>query len=251
MTLIESFSTYGTILKPAKLPELARTDAFRFGASLTIPSGRAIGLKTSDHKAYAFASGASDGTQLMIGFSVYSFKTDAAGLAYIGDQTAVASRIASASQEMPVYIRGVFDPQDVSTAATVTANVVTYTPAGTITTGDVNTITWTRPNGTTKAISFTVAGTTTATAVANGLRAAWNADAELVLLATASGTATFIVTANTAGNDIAGQLAPSVVGVGTLTEANTTAAAGRAIADIVTSRPAAHVGGDGYWYLLD
>lgn len=250
MTLIETQGTYDDLLLPARAPELARILPFRPAVSLTVPRGRAMAIKTADNLLYPFATGQSDGTQNFAGFSQYSFRTDANGLAYWGTVSTSAAYRASPHQTVPLYVAGVFRPNDVTTAATVTANVVTYTPGGTITTGDINTITYTAANLQTYSISFTVGATTTATAVANGLRAAWLAHSFLPNIATASGTATFILTANIAGNDIATPLAPSVTGVGTLTEVNTTAAAGRVFSQIVTSRPGSYLEPDGLWHVV-
>lgn len=248
VTLIESWDQL-MILTPVQNPNDARQEAVIWGASLTITAGMAIGMKTADRKAYPFASGASDGTQIFAGFAMYTGRTDANGLFYKGDTGSTPNYRVTPDRTSPIWQNGVFDPADVTTAATPTANIVTFTPGGTITAGDVNTITYTRPDKTTVVITFTTV-TTTATAVSNGLRAAWNANPELALLATASGTATFIVTANIAGNDISSNLASTVPGgTGTLTKANSTAAAGRAIADIVTSRPDAITLPNGYWRL--
>lgn len=250
MTLIETQGTYDDMLIPARAPEIARTNPFRPGVSLTIPAGRSMAIKTSDQLLYPFVSGASDGTELWAGFAAYSFRTDANGLAYMGTVATAAAYRSSPSQLVTIYQCGVFRPNDVTTSATNTKNKLTYTPAGTITTGDINTITYTAPNLQTYSISFTVGATTTATAVANGLRAAWNAHAYLPNIATASGTATFIIEANIAGNDIAGLFAPSVTGVGTLTEVETTAEAGRVFSQIVTARPGSYIEPGGLWHVV-
>lgn len=103
--------------------------------------------------------------------------------------------------------------------AGLTAEVTTLTPGGTITTGDVNTITFKDEAGNTIAtVSFTVAGTTTAAAVVTGLAAAIAANAYANATVSVSGTGTLILTAKTAGT--AFYVTPSVTGVGTLTGTN-------------------------------
>lgn len=112
--------------------------------------------------------------------------------------------------------------------APLIAQVATITPAGTITTGDVNTLTVTDELGATIAtISFTVGGTTTAAAIVTGLTAAWNANPITVALATPSGTGTFILTAVSAG--VPFYVASAVTGVGTLTTVATTANSGPSV----------------------
>jgi hypothetical protein len=114
-------------------------------------------------------------------------------------------------------------PQFTGTAAAV-AQVRTFTPGGTITAGDVNTLTATLEDGSTVAASYTALSSPTAATVSAGLIAAWAANATLAALATASGTSTVVLTAAAAG--VPFNVAPSVTGVGTLTAANTTASSG-------------------------
>lgn len=109
-------------------------------------------------------------------------------------------------------------------SAAAVAQVDTYTPAGSITTGDVNHLVYTAPDGSTQDISFTVGGTTTAAAVSAGLIAAWAANPITAAAATASGTATVVLTARAAG--VPFSVASSVTGSGTLTRAATTASSG-------------------------
>jgi hypothetical protein len=248
MTLLYSFDPATTILQPSMEPASAKTRPLRFGVNQTITKGQSIGVKTADKLAYAFATGAGDGTQLWMGFSKFSFKTDANGLAYFTTISAVGDPFIGAEQTMPIYMNGIFNPFDVTTAAAPTTNVVTFTPT-TVTTGDVNRVTYNRPNGTSIAATFTVGGTATAAAVVTGLTAAWNAIPELTNLAVASGSTTFILTAVVPGWDINSLLVGSVTGTGTLPKANTTPAAGRAIADIQTSRPGTVAIAGGHWMI--
>lgn len=128
------------------------------------------------------------------------------------------------------------------------SEVDTFTFAGTIATADVYTATITYGGLQTRTISFTVAGTTTATAVSNGLRAAWNADPYFSQYATVSGTATLIATNNVPGS--LSNIAITSSGAGTITKVVTTPALGKNIADIQASRPGCYVLSPyGFWVI--
>lgn len=122
----------------------------------------------------------------------------------------------------------------------------TFTPANP-TTADVYTLTLTLPDLTTKAISATVGATQTAAAISALLIAAWNADPVASAYATASGTSTVVLTAVNLGSSLS--IAGSVVGTGTISKATTTAATGRAIADIIGGAPGARVLHNGFWQI--
>lgn len=350
LTALEQFDL-SQILQPVQNPQDARQDAVKWGASLTIARGQAIAIKTSDHLAYAFNPSASDGTQNFAGFSMYTLKTDANNLVYFGGVSTTPSYRLGPYMTAPIWTKGTFNPQDVSTNATgtavaevdtftpaspttgdiysvttaggdeasfvigatqtaaaavtgmtnswnsnpvlvalatasgsttfiltgvnpgvalnltskvvgtgtfakvqttapvsgITAQVLTFTPT-TVTTGDVNTITYTYPDGTVGgAASFTVGATQTATAVVTGLIAAWNANAFLKSIATPSGSTTFILTSKVAGN--ADAITGAVVGTGTIPRVVTTAALGRNLADIQVSCPGARLLHNGFWYI--
>jgi hypothetical protein len=230
-------------LQPIQRPEDARQDALRFAASLTVAKGQAIGIRTSTGLAEPLVPGATNGTQNFVGFSMYAFTTDGSGNVLYNGSTVGWLNTNHATS--PVWIAGIFDPADLTTKATPVAEVDTFTPGGTITTGDVDTLTYTAPDGTVTAVSFTVAGTTTAAAVSAGLIAAWNANATTAAVATATGSSTVILTATTAGTPFT--VASSVTGVGTLTRAATTPASGRAIADVLVGAPGARVLHNGFW----
>lgn len=231
------------MLQPIQNPQDARTDAVKFKASITLVAGQAVGIKTSTGLAEALVPGASDGTQNFVGFSMYDFTTDSSGKVLFNGTT--TGWLNSAWNTAPIFTCGTFDPADLKTKATPVAEVDTFTPGGTITTGDVDTLTYTAPDGTVTTASFTVAGTTTAAAVSAGLIAAWNANATLAAVATATGTSTVILTGVSAGTPFT--VASSVVGVGTLTRAATTPASGRAIADVLVGAPGARVLHNGFW----
>ena len=104
------------------------------------------------------------------------------------------------------------------------AEVDTFTPASP-TTGDVNTLTVKNEYAVTiTTVSFTVGTTQTAAAVVTGLTAAWNANLIASPLAAASGSATFILTANPAGRPL--HVTSAVTGTGTLTKATTISSSG-------------------------
>jgi hypothetical protein len=240
---LETFTPQGLILRPFENPDKALTNAVGFGANLTISYGTIIGKKTSDQRCYPYASGASDGTQVAIGLSEYSFSTDANGKVFLGN-TAVTTpsfRLTPLSTST-IFTCGTFDIYDLKSAATPVAEVDTFTPGGTITAGDVNTLTYTGPDLTTTAISFTTA-TTTAAAVSAGLIAAWNANATTSALATASGTTTVVLTGKTPGRAL--NTTSSVTGVGTLTKATTTPASGATPSDFTTAFPGSRLQANG------
>jgi hypothetical protein len=232
ITTIEQFSL-ADILTPAQRPEDARQNAVIFGPNLTILKGTFLGKKTADQKMYAYVNGAGDGTQVPSAIAMYTFKTDANGLAYLGDSTTVSTRNGPWTT-MPVWESGVFDPNELGVAALV-AEVDTFTPA-TIEVGDIFTLTYTRPDLTTKAISFTATATTAAN-VSAGIIALWNADNELAGVATASGTSTVVLTGKVAG--VAFSVASTTTDGGvantqTFARVATTAASGRSMANILT-----------------
>lgn len=119
------------------------------------------------------------------------------------------------------------------------AEVDTFTLAGTIVTGDVYTATITYPNASTHTVTATVGATTTPTAVDALLIAAWNANPMASGLATASGTATFILTGATVGAAMSVEITSS--GAGTIAKVVTKPALGRNLNDILAGAPGAHI----------
>lgn len=115
------------------------------------------------------------------------------------------------------------------------------------TTGDIYTLTYTNGANQTFAVSATVGATQTATAISALLIAAWNADPYLGTLATATGTATVVITAAYSGQPL--NIAGSVVGTGTIAKVVTNAATGRSLADILPGCPGARVLHNGFWEL--
>jgi len=219
------------MLQPAQYPNDARQDAVKPGVSLTVVKGQALAIKTADSLAYPLATAASDGTQNAIGFSMYDFKTDSNGKVYFADSTTASWRN-SAWDTAPYWKTGIFDPTDLTTNASgnAVAEVDTFTPTSP-TTNDVYTMYL--PNGDT--VSATVGGTQTATATVTLLKAAWNANAYAAALATASGTATFILTSNNPGHAL--NVTSGVVGTGTNPKVVTTAASGGVTAEVDTYTP--------------
>jgi hypothetical protein len=55
-----------------------------------------------------------DGTQVAVGICVYDIKTDANGLVYFSDSSAVASASNPQNQSAPIFIAGIFDPNDLT-----------------------------------------------------------------------------------------------------------------------------------------
>jgi hypothetical protein len=209
-----------------------------------------VAKKTADNLMYAFASGASDGTQLFAGFSMYDFATDANGIAYFGT-SAVPSWFNMGNQSMPYFYAGTFDPLDLRTAAAPATQVLTFTPTN-VEIGDIFSIIFTDGGGNTETVTFT-ATAATAGNVAAALVALVNANDIMSQEVTATGTVTVILTANVPGN--APAFTSTAVNGGaadtqTLTKVVTTAATGRSIGDITTSRPGAVVlPGNGFWLI--
>lgn len=236
-TQLYDFQPGVNMLTPVVIPQGARIDAADFAVSKTFVKGQALGKKTSDLLLYPLDKGATDGTQNFVGFNGISMKTDANGKIYFvtGTDSAAAHPFALPMSTAPIWIKGTFDPEDLVTAYSVTttdtAEVLTFTPASP-TTGDIYTM-YDR-NGAVLA-TFTVAGTQTATATVTGLKAAWNANANAVLLAAASGTATLILTAVEPGT--ATGINSGVSGTGTNAKVITTAASGGVQGDVLTFTP--------------
>jgi hypothetical protein len=243
LTQIEAFDL-SQILQPAQRPEDARQDAIAFGASQTITKGVAIGIKTADKKGYIMVPGAGDGTQNFAGFNMYSIVTDATGLVYQGTTAGPNVRLGPWTTS-PIWVNGIFNPQDVQTKGTPAGEVDTFTPGGTITTGDIYKLTLTLNTGATYVVQITVGATATAAAVSAAMIAAWNADKTASYYAVASGSTTVVLTAQNLGTAL--NVASSVTGVGTFTKVQTTAATGRSIADITPGRPGACVLHNGFW----
>lgn len=209
-----------------------RLEPVGFGPSLTITRGQAMGQKTSDARCYPLNPNASDGTQVFKGFSQYSLTTDSSSNVDLtfGGTGAGTNFFTPPSGYCALYCSGIFNPNNLTTAVTgaAVAEVDTITAAGTITVGDLYTIIL--PNGV--QVDYEAQATPTATTVANGLRAAWNANPISAALATASGTATMILTAKTAGDALG--LAVSVNGIGTIALVITTAAVAGAQSEVDT-----------------
>jgi len=219
-------------IQPFQRPEDARQDAGVFGPSQTILFGTVLGRKTSDNKLYPWVHGNSDGTQTPVAVNKRSLMTDANGQVFYQGST-TPSRVNSPWTTSVIYKSGIFAVNDIVTGSLV-AEVDTFTPA-TVTTGDVNKLTITYPDLSTRVISATVGATATAAAISALLIAAWNADPYASQLATASGTNTVVLTAKRSG--VAFSVASSVTGTGTLTRAATTAASGRSITNLLTDWP--------------
>jgi len=173
-TVIEVFDL-SRILVPVQHPEDARWDSVAWGPNLTVLRGTFAGQKTADMKMYPFVSGAGDGTQTARGIAMYDFMTDANGKVFYGPSTTPSAR-AGPWMTSPLYIRGIFDSEELQTAVTPAGEVDTFTPAN-VAVGNVFTLTATQKNGTTTTISYTAAATTAADVV-TGLTALINASIE-------------------------------------------------------------------------
>ena len=196
---------------------------------------------------YPLNIAATDGTQTFGGFSQYDCATDSSGNVFLvtGGTAAGTSYFAAPSQYSDMYTGGIFNPNDLSTAATANevAEVDTITPTNP-TTGDIYSVTTAGGDS----AAFTVGGTQTATATVTGLKNAWNSNPVLVGLATASGTATLILTAVTKGSPL--NLTATAVGTGTVALVITTAAVAGLQGEVDTFTPANPTTGDVYTLTL-
>lgn len=120
------------------------------------------------------------------------------------------------------------------------AQVTTITPAGSVTTGDVYTVSV--PDG--AGVSITVGATQTAAGAVTLLLAAWKANPVLVALATATGSTTFILTAVQPGVNLG--ITSGVSGTGTVSQTVSTAAASYLTTEVDTITPTNPTTGDVY-----
>lgn len=249
-TTIETYAL--NMLQPAQRPEDARQDAMRFAASLTVRKGQAVSVTTATGLGGVLVPGGSAGAQNFVGFSMYDFMTDASQNVFLSDSTTAGWRN-SPLPTAPIWVNGIFDPADLSTKATPVAQVDTYTAAGTVTVDDIYTVQYTAPDGTITSIAYTALTSPTASTVAAGLKALWNANATLAAVATATGTATLILTGVTAGTPFVtvnpAGTASTGAAVGTFTRVATTAASGRALADVLIGCPGARLLHNGFWQI--
>ena len=110
-------------------------------------------------------------------------------------------------------------------AAPAIAQVDTFTPGGSITAGDVDTLTAIDEGGNTVvAITYTAPASPSVAIVAAGLIAAWNSNAAAAAIATATGSSAVVLTAKTAG--VPQFVTGSVAGAGTISKASTIANSG-------------------------
>lgn len=236
------------VLMPALPSPLNRLSPVPLGASLTLTKGQALARKTSDNKFYPLNIAATDGTQTFAGWNQYACLTDSSGVVYFGGATAGANFFTPPYQYGSIWTGGIFDPTDLVTAAagTVGAEVDTITPAGTITAADIFEIQIpASARGPATTVQFiAVSGSVTPTNIVTGLTAAWNANATAAALATASGTATLILTSKFPGEPM--NLTSYVQGVGTAAKVITTAAVSAQKAEIDTFTASSPTTGDVY-----
>lgn len=227
------------ILQPAQPSMYGRLTPSPFGANLTLAKGQSLGRKTSDGKMYAFNPLATDGTNTWAGFNAQSLGTDASGNVFYVAGTTTAQWNVWVPQSLygSFWTGGIFIPNDVFTASptgTLTAEVDTLTPAGTITAADnfVIAVPSTGVGPDTEVNFVAVAGSVTPTNIVTGLKTAWAANPIANALATATGTATLILTAKT--SSVPMNLTAYCEGVGTLTLVITTPAVSAQTAEVDT-----------------
>lgn len=101
-------------LKPTAFPDMARKTSGRFVANATFAKGQAVGRVTSSGLLTAYNSGASDGSQVCLGFTEFAFRTDANGAIFLGDETPTDSQRAVALTEAPYFIAGTFNTTELA-----------------------------------------------------------------------------------------------------------------------------------------
>jgi hypothetical protein len=132
------------MLQPVQRPEDARQDACKFKASMTRrrPGGRHQDLHRPRRSAGAGCIGRHAELRRLLDVRLHHrFQRQGAV------QRHTANWLNTGMEHRAVWIAGIFDPADVKTKATPVAEVDTFTPA-TVTTGDVDTLTYTAPDGT-------------------------------------------------------------------------------------------------------
>lgn len=233
------------VLVPAYPSPLNRLVPCKLAPSLTLTRGTALARLTTTGLFTPYVTSGSNGTGTFAGFLQYTCATDASSNVYLGG-SAASNYFSVPSQYMEMYAGGIFNPLDLQTAATPTAEVDTWTVSGTIAIGDTYTLTITYPGNSTYAVSYAATAATVANVTA-GLAAAWNADTTANQYATATSTSTTVVlTSAVAGNTM--NVAETNTGSGSASKTVTTAAAGRAISDVITGVPGAHVDtATGFW----
>lgn len=100
-------------LEPKSFPSHAQEDAVNLGASLTLAKGTVLGKKTSDGLHYAYNDALTNGTNVATCILKQATKTDSSGNAFFGDST-VASPTNLPHKDVPVYVAGVFDTDDLT-----------------------------------------------------------------------------------------------------------------------------------------
>lgn len=240
MAINDQYFNPGQILQPFQPSPLNRRNPAKFAASLNIVKGQAMGLQTSTDTVLPLNRAASDGTQTFYGFSEYSLGTDAAGLVYLtfGGSSAGPSYLAIGSGYSSLWTGGIFNPNELTTAAvgTPVAEVDTFT-ASSPTTGDIYQVIL--PDG--AVVQATVGSTQTATGITTLLKAAWAANPAAVAVATATGTATLILTAVAPGVLLGLTAAVAPGGTGTFAKVITTPAVAAQQAEIDTFTPAGSI----------
>lgn len=227
------------MLKPLFESGYSRLVPVRLAAG-TYAQGVSLGRNLSTGLFGPYGTGNTDGTGVWAGFNQIACSVDASGNHFLqtGTGAGAANYFSAPQQHVNMYEGGIFSPNDVLTSGTSAAEVDTFTPGGTITVGDVYTLT-TVNDGRAFSVSYTATAATVAN-VAAGLLAAWQASAAASNVATASGGTTNVVLTNNTANAVL-NVTSSVVGTGTLARAVTTARGGFALSDVQTGAPGAHL----------
>lgn len=188
------------------------------------------------------------GTQNWMGFSKFTFTTDASGNVFYAPN-AVSNWRQSAHPTSPIYVSGTFAPSDVSTGTTVAATA-TLTGGGTVAIGDQFSVTVTNS----ALIGTSLTFTTTAGTVANllaGIANLINLSPEPAFQAVTAAVvgSTVVVTAKNGGVPFTISAAVVTSASGTWSVTGTTAASGISIATIQATVAGARILADGNWLI--
>ena len=117
------------ICQPAQKPGDARPNAVAWGANLSVSAGDVIAVKTADSLCYPAVVGGTGGLGVGVGFSMYTFQTDASGRVFFGSGGTNESWGNTPFTTAPIWESGTFFPAQLkisgsSSAATV-ANLQT------------------------------------------------------------------------------------------------------------------------------
>lgn len=220
-------------LVPALPDQPSRTVPVALAPSISVIRGQALARKTSTGKFYGLNRAATDGTQTFAGFAQMSGTTDSTGTFWpVFSGTAGQSTFYGLAQSYTnMWVQGVFDPNQLTTAAsgTAVAEIDTVTIGGTVAVGDYYSIQAAGVGG----VEYN-ANVATGASVTTALAELWNANPNLFAIAVASPSSNVSTyTAVTPGEPLLLSVAKNS-SAGTITLAITTPATPAAAGEVDT-----------------